>query len=185
MTSQQAGQSLPVDNPKQIIQRRHRQTGAQQGEQNPDADPLGFMLPTLGLPLDIELNLFLADTTDPSALVAPGQLRLSILAAIPEEPLGEDNLEATQRQTSDSPLSPPLRSNTLIPAATTIPTNMPLKMQMPTPLSPSTPKWDGQTKMLRNFLRIVEQLFKLSEITDARQKLDWLLSYVEADMANQ
>ena len=56
---------------------------------------------------------------------------------------------------------------------------------MPTPLSPSVPKWNGQMKMLRNFLRIVEQLFKLSEITDARQKLDWLLSYIEADMANQ
>jgi len=56
---------------------------------------------------------------------------------------------------------------------------------MPTPLSPSIPKWDGQTKTLRNFLRIVEQLFKLSEITDARQKLDWLLSYVEANTADQ
>jgi len=40
-------------------------------------------------------------------------------------------------------------------------------------------------KTLRNFLRIVEQLFKLSEITDSRQKLDWLLSYVEADTADQ
>jgi len=39
--------------------------------------------------------------------------------------------------------------------------------------------------MLRNFLWIFEQLFKLSEITDSRQKLDWLLSYVEADMADQ
>jgi len=39
--------------------------------------------------------------------------------------------------------------------------------------------------MLRNFLRIVEQLFKLLEITNARQKLDWLLSYAEADTADQ
>ena len=185
LTSQQAGQSLLVDNPKQIIQRRHRQTGVQQGEQNLNADPLGFAPPMLGSPLDVEPNPFLADTTDPSAPVASGRLRLSILAAIPEEPLGEDDLEATQQQTDDSLLSPPPRSDTPTPAATTVPTNMPSKMQMPTPLSPSTPKWDGQTKALRNFLRIVEQLFKLSEITDSRQKLDWLLSYVEADTADQ
>ena len=185
LTSQQAGQSLLVDNPKQIIQQRHRQTGVQQREQNPNADPLGFTPPMLGSPLDVEPNPFLADTTDPSAPVASGRLRLSILAAIPEEPLGEDDLEATQQQTDDSLLSPPPRSDTPTPAATTVPTNMPSKMQMPTPLSPSTPKWDGQTKTLRNFLRIVEQLFKLSEITDSRQKLDWLLSYVEADTADQ
>jgi len=59
------------------------------------------------------------------------------------------------------------------------------KTQMPTPLSPSAPKWDGQTKMLRNFLRIVEQLFRLAEISDDRQKLNWLISYVEADIADQ
>ena len=62
---------------------------------------------------------------------------------------------------------------------------MPLKTQMPTPLSLSTPKWDGQTKTLRNFLRIVEQLFRLAEISDDRQKLNWLISYVEADIADQ
>ena len=139
----------------------------------------------LGSPLDVKPNSFLADTTDPSAPVAPGRLRLSIPAAIPEEPLGKDDLEAAQRQTGDSPLSLPPRSDTPTPAATTVPTNMPSKTQMPTPLSPSAPKWDGQTKMLRNFFRIVEQLFKLSETTDSRQKLDWLLSYVEADTANQ
>jgi len=39
--------------------------------------------------------------------------------------------------------------------------------------------------MLRNFLRIVEQLFRLAEISDDRQKLDWLISYVETDIADQ
>ena len=96
MTSQQAGQLLPVDNPEQIIQWRHRQTGAQQGEQNLDADPLGFTPLTLGLPSDVKPNPFLTNTMNPSAPVAPGRLRLSIPAAIPEEPLGEDDLEATQ-----------------------------------------------------------------------------------------
>ena len=55
---------------------------------------------------------------------------------------------------------------------------------MPILLSLSEPKWDRQTKMLRNFLRIVEQLFRLAEISDDRQKLNWLISYVEADIAN-
>jgi len=62
---------------------------------------------------------------------------------------------------------------------------MPSKTQMPTSLSLSTSKWDGQTKMLRNFLRIVEQLFRLAEISDDRQKLDWLISYVKTDIADQ
>ena len=48
---------------------------------------------------------------------------------------------------------------------------------MPTSLSPSAPKWNRQTKTLRNFLRIVE-LFRLAEISDDRQKLNWLISYV-------
>jgi len=55
---------------------------------------------------------------------------------------------------------------------------------MPTPLSPSIPKWDGQSKTLRNFLRIVEQLFRVMEITDDRQKLNWLTSYADADIAD-
>jgi len=49
---------------------------------------------------------------------------------------------------------------------------MPSKTQMPIPLSPSASKWDEQMKTLRNFLRIVEQLFRLAEISDDRQKLD-------------
>jgi len=61
---------------------------------------------------------------------------------------------------------------------------MPSKTNMPTPLSPSTPKWNGQSKMLRNFLKIVEQLFGVTEITDDRQKLDWLTSYTDADIAD-
>jgi len=80
----------------------------QQGEQNPDANPLGFTLLMLGLPLDIEPNSFLANTMDPSAPVASRRLRLFILATIPEEPLGEDSLETTQQQTGDSPLLPAL-----------------------------------------------------------------------------
>ena len=56
---------------------------------------------------------------------------------------------------------------------------------MPTPLSLSALKWDKQTKTLRNFLRIIEQLFRLAEISEDRQKLNWLISYIETDIADQ
>ena len=78
-----------------------------------------------------------------------------------------------------------MRPNTPTSAPPTTQSKMPSKTQMPTPLSLSAPKWDGQTKMLRSFLRIVEQLFRLAEISDDRQKLNWLISYVEADIADQ
>ena len=56
---------------------------------------------------------------------------------------------------------------------------------MPLPLSPSTPKWDGQLRMLRNFLRIIEQLFQTVEITNDQKKLDWIIGYVDADIHDQ
>jgi len=42
---------------------------------------------------------------------------------------------------------------------------------MPTSLSPSIFKWNGQTKIFRNFIKIVKQLFKILEITDNFQNL--------------
>jgi len=49
---------------------------------------------------------------------------------------------------------------------------MTAKLNMPLPLSPSTPKWDGQSRILRNFLKIMEQLFQTAEITEDQKKLD-------------
>ena len=43
---------------------------------------------------------------------------------------------------------------------------------MPTSLSLSISKQNGQTKMLKNFIKIIEQLFKISEIIDNRKKLN-------------
>jgi len=56
---------------------------------------------------------------------------------------------------------------------------------MPFPLSLSTPKWDEQSRMLRNFLRIIEQLFRTTEITNDQKKLDWITGYVGADIHDQ
>jgi len=39
--------------------------------------------------------------------------------------------------------------------------------------------------MLRNFLRIMEQLFQTTEITDNQKKLDWVIGYVDADIHDQ
>jgi len=39
--------------------------------------------------------------------------------------------------------------------------------------------------MLRNFLRIIEQLFQATEITDDQKKLDRITGYVDADIHDQ
>jgi len=62
---------------------------------------------------------------------------------------------------------------------------MTAKLNMPMPLSPSTPKWDGQSRTLRNFLRIMEQLFRTAKITEDQKKLDWITGYVDADIHDQ
>jgi len=59
---------------------------------------------------------------------------------------------------------------------------MTTKLNIPLPLSLSAPKWDGQSKMLRNFLRIMEQLFQTADITEDQKKLDWITGYVDADI---
>jgi len=126
----------------------------------------------LGSSSDIELNPFLDRNADPSGPVVPGRFRLSIPTAILEEPFIEHDLDLAQHQANSNPQLPLTQSNTPTPAPPTTQSKMPLKTQMPIPLSPSASKWDEQMKTLRNFLRIVEQLFRLAEISDDRQKLD-------------
>jgi len=62
---------------------------------------------------------------------------------------------------------------------------MTAKLNMPLLLSPSTPKWDGQSRILRNFLKIMEQLFQTAEITEDQKKLDRIIGYVNANIYNQ
>jgi len=184
-TAQQAGLASPVDNPEQLLHKRHRRTGTQAVDLNLESDTLGFAPPMLGSPSDIEPNPFLDCNTDPSGPVVPRRFRLSIPATILEEPFIKHDLDSAQHQANSNPQLPLTQSNTPTSAPPTTQSKMPSKTQMPTPLSLSAPKWDGQMKTLRNFLRIVEQLFRLAEISDDRQKLDWLISYVEADIADQ
>jgi len=144
------------------------------------------MIPTLGSPSNIKPNPFLNNTADLSGPTVLGCFSLSIPSPILEMSFTKADLELNTYQTDINLYSASDQSNPLTPVNVNINTStMPSKTQMPTPFSLSTPKWDRQTKMLRNFLRIVEQLFRVAEITDNRQKLDWLLSYVEADIADQ
>ena len=84
---------------------------------------------------------------------------------------------------------PPSRTSTppFINPTTTLQTksDMTAKLNMPMLLSLSTPKWDGQSRTLRNFLRIIEQLFRTAEITEDQKKLDWITGYVDADIHDQ
>jgi len=59
---------------------------------------------------------------------------------------------------------------------------MTAKLNMLLPLSLSISKWNGQSRMLGNFLRIMEQLFRTAEITDDQKKLDWITGYVDANI---
>jgi len=153
---QQASLALLVDNPEQLLYRKRRKTGMQAVDLNLEFDTLGFAPPMLGSPSDIELNPFLDCNIDLSGPVAPGRFRLLISATILEESFIEHNLDSAQHQANSNFQVLLTQSNTLTPAPPTIQSKMPLKTQMPTSLSPSAPKWDRQTKMLRNFLRIVE-----------------------------
>jgi len=184
-TAQQASLASPVDNPEQLLHRRHRRTGTQAVDPNLESNTLGFAPPMLGSPSDIEPNPFLDHNANSSGPIVPGWFRLAIPTMILEESFIKHNLDSAQHQANSNPQLSLTQSNTPTLAPPIIQQKMPLKTQMPTPLSPSAPKWDRQTKMLRNFLRIVEQLFRLVKISNDRQKLNWLISYIEADIANQ
>jgi len=103
---QQAGLASPVDNPEQLLHRRRRRTGTQAVDLNLESDTLGFALPTLGSPSDIEPNPFLDHNADPSRPIVPGRFRLSIPAAILEEPFIEHNLDSAQHQANSNPWLP-------------------------------------------------------------------------------
>jgi len=147
-------------------------------------------VPILGSPSDSEPNPFLETTADLSGPIIPGRFRLTAPPVISEEAFVRAVLEPSPFRIHDSFLTPLTISVTSTPAATQSPIsqekpdNMPSRTNMPTSLSPSASKWDRQSKTLRNFLRIIEQLFRVTEITDNRQKLNWLTSYADADIAD-
>jgi len=120
-------------------------------------------MPSLGSPSDVELNPFLDASAERTGPIYLGKFSLSSVCIIPEESLEELASEVMQAFSDNLTSLPPSRTSTLpfINPTTTLQTksDMTAKLNMPMPLSLSTPKWDGQSRILRNFLRIMEQLF--------------------------
>jgi len=144
---------------------------------------------SLGSPSDVEPNLFLDTSEEWTGPIYLGRFSLSSVCIIPEESLEELTSEVTQALSDNLTSLPPSRTSTplFINLTTTLQTksDMTAKLNMPMPLSPSTPKWDGQSRILRNFLRIMEQLFQTAEITEDQKKLDWITGYVDVDIHDQ
>ena len=178
MTLQHASTVDPVYNPEQLLCRRQTTVASRSLRFKELSETLDLTVPILGSPLDSEPNPFLETTGDLSDLIILGQFRLTAPLVIPEETFIKAILEPSPFRIHNSFLTFLTISATSIPAATQPsillekPDNMPLRTNIPTPLSPSAPKWNRQSKMLRNILRIVEQLFRVTKITDNRQKLD-------------
>jgi len=143
---------------------------------------------SLGSPSDVELNPFLDTSAEQTGPIYLGKFSLSSVCIIPKESPEELISEVTQALSDNLTSLLPSRSPTLsINPTTTSQTksDMTAKLNMLMSLSPSTPKWDGQSRTLRNFLRIMKQLFRTAEITDDQKKLDWITGYVDADIHDQ
>ena len=143
---------------------------------------------SLGSPSDVELNPFLDTSAEQTGPIYLGKFSLSSVCIIPKESPEELISEVTQVLSDNLTSLLPSRSPTLsINPTTTSQTksDMTAKLNMLMSLSLSAPKWDGQSRTLRNFLRIMKQLFRTVEITDDQKKLDWITGYVDADIHDQ
>jgi len=118
--------------------------------------------PTLSLrsPSDVKLNPFLDTLAEWIRPIIPERFSLSSVCVIPKELPEELASEVMQVLSDILTLLPPSQTLMLlfiIQATTLHPIqNITAKLNMPLSLSPSIPKWDGQSRMLRNFLRIIE-----------------------------
>lgn len=56
---------------------------------------------------------------------------------------------------------------------------------MPVPFSQGAPKWDGEIEKLGDFIWHLEHQFEVSNVTDAVEKLRWILSYVSKGIRDE
>jgi len=146
-------------------------------------------IPSLGYPSDVKPNPFLDTSAEQIGPIIPGRFSLSSVCIIPKESPEELTSEVMQVLSDILTSLPPSRTST--PPFNNLATtqqliqNMTAKLNMLLPLSLSAPKWDGQLRTLRNFLRIMEQLFQTAEITEDQKKLDWITGYVDANIHDQ
>jgi len=152
-----------VDNPEHILQKKARVVAKRQRVSSEMLELSKWPTPSLGSPSDVEPNPFLDTLEERTGPIYPGRFSLSSVRVIPKESPEEFASEVTQVLSDNLTSLPPSRTSTpLFINPTTIlqtQSDMTAKLNMPMPLSPSAPKWDGQSRMLRNFLRIMEQLF--------------------------
>jgi len=162
-TVQQARLVHPVDNPEHILQKKARVVAKRRRVSSEMSELSEWPTPSLGSLLDVEPNPFLDTSAERTGPIYPGRFSLSSVCVIPEESLEELISEVTQALSDNLTSLPPSRTSTpsFINPTTTLQTksDMTAKLNMPMPLSLSAPKWDGQSRTLRNFLRIMEQLF--------------------------
>jgi len=188
-TAQRAGLVHPVDNPEHILQKKARVVAKRQCVSSEMSELSEWPTPSLGSPSDVELNPFLDTSEEQTGPIYPGRFSLSSVRVIPKESLEELTSEVTQALSDNLTLLSSSQTSTppFINPTTTLQTklDMTAKLNMPMLLSLSTPKWDGQSRTLRNFLRIIEQLFRTAEITEDQKKLDWITGYVDANIHDQ
>jgi len=145
--------------------------------------------PSLESPSNVEPNPFLDTSVEQTRPTYLERFSLSSVHVIPKESLEELVLEVTQAFSDNLTSLPPSQTSTppFINSIITLQTksDMTAKLNMLMPLSLSAPEWDGQSRTLRNFLRIMEQLFQTAEITDDQKKLDWITGYVDANIYDQ
>jgi len=166
-TVQHARLVHPVDNPEHILQKKARLVAKRRCasmEMTSEMSKLSEW-PTLSLGSlsDIEPNPFLDISVEWIGPIIPGRSSLSSIYIIPKESPEELVLEVMQVLSDKLTSLPPSRIS-MPPFNNSVTTqqliqNMTAKLNMSLSLSLSTPKWDGQLRTLRKFLRIMEQLF--------------------------
>ena len=153
----------PVDNLEHILQKKARIVAKRQHVSSEMSELSEWPTPSLRSLSDVKLNPFLDTSVEQIEPIILERSNLSSVCIIPEE--SSEELTSEVMQVLSDILTSLLPSQTLKllfnnSATTQQPIqNMTTKLNIPLPLSPSAPKWDKQSRMLRNFLRIMEQLF--------------------------
>lgn len=204
--SQTSGLLPAVDNPERLLSRR-RNSGARPRQNrlnidNQNRNPLSatasgagtvrFSVPVVSSPTDVEANPFYVPTSEEtSQLKIPGQFRVpdaSVYHSLPTSPVApEQTSPQASSSNSQASSSNPIQGNP-VPPTTQNPNsaqNMPSAPHMPVPFSQGAPKWDGEIEKLGDFIWHLEHQFEVSNVTDAVEKLRWILSYVSKGIRDE
>ena len=189
------GTTEPVPGPERLLRRPQATRCAKLALPTlATADTAIYHTPKLGSPFNNELNPFVDWPADRIGPLFPGVFNISRASELPatileepEEELNENNsiLITPLLDTNTNSTRPP-------PVSTTPPPHSPRNQRrmlslphMPMALSLSAPRWDGQARSLRTYIRLVEQMLATTEITDKAQKLRWLMEYIDPDINDQ